>query len=276
MTELQIAYAGCPLCKSESISIGKSNCTRHRNWHEPLPSSLEWMRCSACSHVHTRHYWSEVGLAEVFRNTHANQLAGGTASPDAKRTIWVPVVEKVMRALGGYQSCFAGTPPVWVDVGCGDGALAMTAADYGFKAVGLDARQETVSRIRQLGFRAEQGDFMKIKFEGQLDVLSMMDVLEHIPYPRDALSKAAKLLSPRGVIVISLPDLACSSWKIMDAAKSNPYWMEIEHHHNFSRQRLVGLLRECGFDIADFSAPHRYKAQMEIYAVPGNGSRLAA
>ena len=62
-----------------------------------------------------------------------------------------------------------------------------------------DARQETVSRIRQLGFRAEQGDFMKMKFEGQLDVLSMMDVLEHIPYPRDALSKAAQLLRPGGV-----------------------------------------------------------------------------
>ncbi|WP_144728447.1 class I SAM-dependent methyltransferase [Extensimonas perlucida] len=267
MNALQIAYEGCPLCGSESTLLGAANCTKHGLWHSALPDTLEWMRCSACNHVHTRHYWSEAGLAEVFRNAHANQLAGGTASPDAKRATWVPVVEKVIRALGGYQVCFAGSSPVWVDVGCGDGTLTMTAADYGFAAVGLDARQETVSRIRQLGFRAEQGDFMKMKFEGQLDVLSMMDVLEHIPYPRDALRKAAQLLRPGGVIVISLPDLTCSSWKVMDAAKANPYWIEIEHHHNFSRQRLVALLKECGFDIADFSVPHRYKAQMEIYAV---------
>jgi SAM-dependent methyltransferase len=96
---------------------------------------------------------------------------------------------------------------------------------------------------------------------------SMMDVLEHMPFPRSALLKAARLLRTGGIIVISLPDLGSSSWKIMDAAQANPYWMEIEHHHNFSRQRLVALLGEFGFEVADFSVPHRYKAQMEIYAV---------
>jgi protein O-GlcNAc transferase len=267
MTALQITYEGCPLCGAESTLLGAANCTKHGLWHVALPDTLEWMRCDCCSHVHTRHYWSEAGLVEVFRNAHANQLAGGSASPDAKRSTWVPVVEKVVRALGGYQGCFADRAPVWVDVGCGDGALNMTAADYGFTAMGLDARQETVDRIQQLGFRAEQGDFMKMKFEGQLDVLSMMDVLEHIPYPRNALLKAAQLLRTGGIVVISLPDLTCSSWKIMDAAKANPYWIEIEHHHNFSRQRLMGLLQECGFRIADFSIPYRYKAQLEIYAV---------
>ena len=152
MSGLQITYEGCPLCGSVSTLLGVANCTKYANWHQALPDTLEWMRCSGCSHVHTRHYWSEVGLAEVFRNAHANQLAGGTASPDAKRAIWVPVVENMIRVLGGYQRCFAGTPPVWVDVGCGDGALIMTAADYGFTSVGLDARQETVSRIQHSVF----------------------------------------------------------------------------------------------------------------------------
>lgn len=267
MTALQIAYEGCPLCGAESALLGAAHCTQHGLWHEPLPAMLEWMRCPSCGHVHTRHYWSEAGLAEVFRNAHTHQLADGSVSPDAKRATWVPVVEKVVRALGGYSACLADGTPIWLDVGCGDGALVMTAADYGFAAVGLDARQETVARIRQLGFRAEQGDFIKTHFEGQVDVLSMMDVLEHMPYPRDALLKAARLLRTGGIIVISLPDLASSSWKIMDVAQANPYWMEIEHHHNFSRQRLVALLGEFGFEVAEFSVPHRYKAQMEIYAV---------
>ena len=52
------------------------------------------------------------------------------------------------------------------------------------------------------------------------------------------------------------------------AANSNPYWREIEHHHNFSRQRLMALLDECGFDVVDFAIPLRYKAQMELYARP--------
>jgi SAM-dependent methyltransferase len=268
MNELKIAYSGCPLCKSETQMMGTANCTAYPNWHESLPASLEWMRCTSCGHVHTSHYWSEAGLAEVFRHAHAGQLAGVGPSPDAKRAVWAPVVERAISLIGGVASLFGGSKtPVWLDVGCGDGALTMTAADYGFASLGLDARAETVSRIRQLGFNAQLGDFMKMGVEGQTHILSMMDVLEHMPYPRAALEKAAKIIAPGGVIVISVPDMGSSSWRMMDAAKANPYWIEIEHHHNFSRQSLVRLLKECGFIPSDFAVPFRYKAQMEIYAI---------
>ena len=53
----------------------------------------------------------------------------------------------------------------------------------------------------------------------------------------------------------------------MSEASINPYWTELEHHHHFSRDRLIALLRECDFEIAAFAIPNRYKAQMEIYAV---------
>lgn len=272
MNALQMMYEGCSLCGSESALLGAANCTKHGLWHSALPDTLEWMRCSSCGHVHTRHYWSEAGLAEVFRHAHANQLAEAIDNPDTKRATWGSVAERVLRLLcqqggGGYTQLFgADETPIWVDVGCGDGALTMTAADFGFTAIGLDARAEAVARIRQLGFNAQQGDFMKISFDGQPDVLSMMDVLEHMPFPGRALEKAAQVLRPGGVLVISLPDLECSSWRIMDAAKVNPYWMEIEHHHNFSRRRLTDLLRQYGFEVVDFSIPYRHKAQMEIYA----------
>ena len=39
----------------------------------------------------------------------------------------------------------------------------------------------------------------------------------------------------------------------MEVEKVNPYWADLERHHNFSRERLVLLLRECGFEIADFA-----------------------
>jgi SAM-dependent methyltransferase len=202
----------------------------------------------------------------VFKNAHDSQLAGAIRNPDAKRAVWTPVVEKALALLGGYQITFTQKTPIWLDVGCGDGSLLMTAADFGFNALGLDTRAETVSQIQQLGFKAHKGEFTNIQIEGKPDVLSMMDVLEHMPYPREALKKAASILGSGGLIIISLPDLTCSSWRLMDRSNANPYWMEIEHHHNFSRQRLILLLKECGFLIVNFAIPFRYKSQMEIYA----------
>ena len=53
----------------------------------------------------------------------------------------------------------------------------------------------------------------------------------------------------------------------MSDASINPYWAALAHQHHFSRDRLIALLRECHFEIADFAIPGRHKAQMEIYAL---------
>lgn len=266
---LQEPYPACPLCDGPSQLLGVADCTSHALWHDALPRTIDWMRCDRCTHVHTRHYWTQAGLAEVFRNAHPIQQANPGVGPDAKRATWSPVVERVSRLLGGYgQAMNTSRPATWVDVGCGDGGLVMTAADFGFDAIGLDARAESVSRIRSLGGAAQQGDFMQVGFAAPPDVLSMMDVLEHMPYPARALARVAQLVRPGGVLVVSMPDMNCSSWRAMDAANVNPYWLEFEHHHNFSRKRLTALLQQSGFDVAGFAIPTRYKAQMELYAIP--------
>jgi predicted O-linked N-acetylglucosamine transferase (SPINDLY family)/SAM-dependent methyltransferase len=264
---LQTPYPACPLCQGTSVTLGFANCTTHPLWHEPLPRMIEWMRCPSCGHVHNRSYWNEAGLAQLLVNSHP---AGGAAAADidAKRATWAPVVDKVIGALGGYAAVVnRDTRPVWVDVGCGEGGLVMTAADCGFAAVGLDRRAEAVSQIKALGFTALQHDFMTLRFEVVVDVLSLMDSLQQMPFPREALRKAAQVLHPGGVLVISAPDLTSSSWKAMSDASLNPYWTELEHLHHFSRDQLIALLREHEFEIVGFAIPNRHKAQMEIYAV---------
>ena len=266
---LQIEFESCPLCSSNGSFIGAAECIHHQLWHEPLPRSLEWMKCNACEHIYTRYSWSKEGLSEVFKNAHQNQLAGG--DPDTNRTIWAPVVERAINVLGGFKKISSlKASPTWLDIGCGSGGLIMTAADFGFDSIGLDARPEAINRILSLGFNARQVDFMDYPDDTSVDVISMMDVLEHIPHPTSAIEKARLIIRDRGLLIISLPDLTSSSWRIMDATRTNPYWMEIEHYHNFSRKRLTSLLEACGFSIAGLSVPYRYKAQMELYAVKTN------
>jgi len=53
----------------------------------------------------------------------------------------------------------------------------------------------------------------------------------------------------------------------MEAQKVNPYWTDLERHHNFSREQLMTLLRDTGFEIVDFALGRRAPAQIEIYAI---------
>ncbi len=67
-------------------------------------------------------------------------------------------VRNVTDVLGGYAQVMSGErTPTWLDVGCGDGALVMTASEFGYSALGLDARAEPVDALKKLGYQAFQG-----------------------------------------------------------------------------------------------------------------------
>ena len=53
----------------------------------------------------------------------------------------------------------------------------------------------------------------------------------------------------------------------MDTEKVNPHWQDLERHHNFARERLLELVKECGFEVVGFSVPPRGQGEMQIYAV---------
>ncbi len=265
---LQTAYAGCPLCGNPSDALGFANCTSSPLWHEPLPSSVEWQRCPSCDHVHSRHYWTAAGMAEVARGASANVPSSLHTAVEARRAGWTPMVEKVVELLGGYGA--VSSKPgrsIWVDVGTGDGSLVMTALDYGFGAIGVDTKPELIDRLQELGVSAMQQDFMTLRFELTPDVLSLNDVLAQLPFPRQALRKAAEVLLPGGVLVLSTPDRASVGWRLLEAARANPYWSDLERFHVFCREQLVALLADAGFEIAHFTASGRETAQLELYAV---------
>jgi len=265
---LQTAYTSCPLCNGPSEPLGFASCTTHVLWHEPLPISIEWQRCSACGHVHSRHFWTELGVAEVNRKISATLPSSAPADIEIRRASWLAMVEKAVDLLGGYRTVRQRPGrPVWVDVGTGDGSLMMSALDYGFAAVGLDTQPELVSRIQALGFNAMQNDFLTLHFELTPDVVSMTDFLAQVPYPREALRKAAAVLPAGGLLLLSTPDISSIGWKLIESAHANPYWAQFERFHLFDRERLISLLEETGFDVVHFSASGREMAHIELYAV---------
>jgi protein O-GlcNAc transferase len=265
---LHTAYLGCPLCDSPTVSLGFADCTGSASWHEPLPPTMEWMRCTSCAHTHTRHCWSDTGRSELLRCRNPAVPAAAPQPLAQQISGCSPVVERVVRALGGYPKLLKrDTKPVWVDVGCGSGALLMAASDHGFATVGIDADGTAVAGVQSLGYSAVHQDFMKLQFQIETDVLSLMDVLDSMPDPRGVLSKAASVLKPGAVLVLSTPDSSCSDWRLFERDRVNPYWSNPGLHHVFHRDRLIAMLQENGFEIADFVTAGGGQARMQLFAV---------
>jgi SAM-dependent methyltransferase len=253
----RIPFPACPLCNSTSFAPhARGDCARHPLYVADIAAEIVWMRCSGCDHIFTEGYFSPETAATIFKATNDHQQVGYNL--ENGRKIAARMIERVLP----YASS-----GVWLDVGFGNGALLFTAQEFGFTPLGLDLRQQNVDTVRKLGIEAYAQDLGTLALTQPCAVISMADVLEHIPYPKETLAAAHRLLGPDGVLFLSMPNADTMLWRSWDAIGSNPYWNELEHYHNFGRARLYGLLRENGFAPVRYSVSERYRAGMEVIAV---------
>ena len=191
----RILYPVCPLCGSGDLAlVQEADCTAHPLYKPPLPNAMRWKSCTACEHVFTEGFFTAEALDVVFGDTHKNQQVGS----DFERRR--PVSARMIRQVTPYV-----TSGDWLDVGFGNGSLVFTADEFGFNAVGVDLRSTNVEGLRRLGFEAYCSDVADLDMTGRFSVISMADVLEHIPYPNKALAAAYRLLRPGGVTSCRCP-----------------------------------------------------------------------
>jgi SAM-dependent methyltransferase len=258
MLDARIAYTACPLCQHTAIDeYRRANCAQHPLYQAALPSLMRWLRCSACQHVFTDGYWSPAALELIFASANPHQLPGN--SPHGSRAIAARMVEKVIQQLGTVAGH-------WLDIGFGNGALLGAAEEYGFAVAGLDMRAQAVQLMRADGIEAQCLSFIDYLPPQPLRVISMADVLEHIPLPGPVLQHAHRALSDNGLLFLSMPNSDCYAWRMLDRQNANPYWGELEHYHNFGRRRLSALLEQYGFQPIAYGISERYYLCMEIIA----------
>lgn len=252
----RILYQACPLCDATDIvDLCVGNCSRHPLYKPPLSPTILWRRCQACQHVFTAGYFTDEACKLVFSLTNTNQRLGHDL--DNQRLVSSHMIEKVLPFVSAGH---------WLDVGFGNGALLFTAQEYGFVPIGIDLRRDNVDALAALGIQAHCQDLRQLTLADKCAVISMADVLEHMPYPKEGLMAAHRLLDEGGALLLSMPNAESTAWQILDRGKANPYWGEIEHYHNFGRTRLYRLLRETGFEPVRYSISARYRLGMEVIA----------
>lgn len=252
----RIPFEGCPLCNGRALHLLRTaDCSAHPLYQPVVSPQMSWLRCGDCGHVFTDGYFPKEVLRVIFERTHPNQQPG--AAFEQQRMISARIVERVARHA---------EPGNWLDVGFGNGSLLFTAEEWGFAPCGLDLRRSSVEALQGLGIEARCADLTALDEPGRYAVVSLADVLEHMPFPRDGLAAVHRLLRPGGILFLSMPHYDCAAWRLLDGARANPYWGELEHFHNFSRRRLYSLLEQSGFTPVHYGVSERYRVCMEVIA----------
>ena len=139
----------------------------------------------------------------------------------------------------------------WLDVGCSAGFVVKAAQDLGFEAYGVEVEPAAVEWGRdklglhnlRCGYLHEQ-DYPSAHF----NVISLYDVIEHVPDLSALVEELHRLLAPNGVIEIRTPDVG--HWR---TPRDLSTWKEVkpsEHLYYFNAKTLTRLFESHQFRLA--------------------------
>jgi len=145
-----------------------------------------------------------------------------------------------------------------LDVGCGAGLLAEPLARLGATVTGTDAAPELIAVAREhaaamrleIDYRA--GDVQEL--EGQFDLVTCMEVIEHVADPAAFLKAVAKRLAPVGLLVLSTPNATAWS-RLMMITIGEGLRRIPKSTHDFDKfitpERMKVLLADAGLKCLD-------------------------
>ena len=236
------AVGSCPACGSpetakafEAGGVAFRRCTACRSLFDPAPPGADELR----ELYEGREYF----VKDPEQAEDGSTLWGYPEDYVADRANSEAKFDRVLGHLERYVE-----PGRLLDVGSGPGFLLTAARARGWDAVGLDVNEWAASYAREeLGLEVRLGEIGDAGIaEAELDAITMMDLIEHVPDAVALVEEAAKLVRPGGAIAILTPDAGSPVSRALGAR-----WPEVrrpgEHTILYSVQGLSRLLERCGF-----------------------------
>lgn len=150
-------------------------------------------------------------------------------------------------------------PGKLLDIGCAFGFFLELAKKHKWLAQGIEISQAGYNyaknnlKLNVTNKPLEEANFKSSSF----DVVTIFDVIEHIPNPQKTVKEIRRILKPNGLIVVTTPDIGSLAAKIL-----GKNWEEVkrvrEHIYFFSRNTLRKMLEANGFKILRTETAGRY------------------
>ena len=145
-----------------------------------------------------------------------------------------------------------------LDVGCGAGLLAEPLARLGATVTGIDASPEVIAAARDhaaaMEFDIDYRAADVLALEGRFDLITCMEVIEHVADPAVFIAALARRLAPGGLLILSTPN--ATGWsKLMMITLGEGLGQIPKGTHDFDKfiapDRMKVLLGEAGLQCVD-------------------------
>jgi 2-polyprenyl-3-methyl-5-hydroxy-6-metoxy-1,4-benzoquinol methylase len=140
-------------------------------------------------------------------------------------------------------------------VGAASGILLEQAAKLGFVGEGVEPSRSLAKSAQDAGLKVHLGTFPHPAIQGSYDVITLIDVIEHVPCPIPLLKDIAAHLKPDGIGVLTTPDVQSLVARIL----GRRWWhFRVAHIGYFSRETMKKALAEAGLELVKMTSPAWY------------------
>lgn len=153
-----------------------------------------------------------------------------------------------------------------VDLGCGGGILMEALAEAGAIVTGVDLNETALTQARQhaelkqlnIDYQLENIETFSQNHTGKFDLVTCMEMLEHVPDPESIIASAARLLKPGGMAFFST--INRSPLAYLEAVVAAEYVLKLLPQGTHDYQKFIKPSELC-----DAARKH----QLELIALNG-------
>ncbi|MET0554104.1 MAG: class I SAM-dependent methyltransferase [Vicinamibacteria bacterium] len=207
---------------------------------------LDVVRCTACGLVYVNPRTRVADLTEHYNSGESSRLEYYRDAEVADRRTFAEILAIAARLAPGRGAL--------LDVGPCAGTLLVQAREAGFAVAGIEINAGAARMCRdELGLDVRAGVLEPDSYApDSFDIVSMGDVIEHVPDPLATLRTVARILKPGGHVLISTPNYDSAAARFLQVKPE-------EHIYYFTAGTLAASLAKAGLQTVEMGTLDRYR-----------------
>ncbi len=239
-------YKNCPLCGSKKtfpfikrdISKIELSCDSFKITDSNYGKGWNYSRCRECLFVFANPMPDRELLYKLYSDMEDPDY---TKEAEGREDNFKRIIDRIKKFKSNGKL---------LDVGASAGLFMRIARENGFDVYGIEPSKWAVEYGKSF-FKLDnliEGDFLEKEINEKFDVITMLDLVEHLSNPLKALEKANKLLNEDGLLVVVTPDIDSFFSRLM----GRRWWhIRIAHLNFFNKKSIEYVMRKAGFKIKE-------------------------
>lgn len=209
---------------------------------------IDLVECSSCGFVYVTPQLDEEGLKALYQDAYwqsARAKDYGYTNYLNDAELYLKTFKKRIKNITAHRD--GGR---LLDVGCAAGFFLKVAKDHGFEIHGIDVAVPMLTYAREtLGLENIQEGFLEHAGfpDKHFDVITLWDVIEHLPDPLHVLKETRRLIKDDGLLVLETQNVRSRFAKVM--GKKWHHYKMLEHIYHFDPGTCTTLLERAGYDV---------------------------